>query len=283
MVNDSGVDQIADEGWGGVWGIGEGEGGSCEQHTRARQSIGCRVTLCHNLVSTANGVPAVGVLGCAGWLHKLMWGSIMISEKTVELNLTCELMNYFYKHLGRRVFSIGPSSIQEASFPYDAYVGLPATGFFIQYKRAYVTKDHWKWYINHTKAEDQHRKLQQMQTRGLDVYYALPMFHTPTELTRYRGRLLLQTLWPEPNNLSFPGGPIGRHTIHYNSSKNAFWMTSDEEKPIERPSSFDDVIMKMLNNSKPFSYLFPKLIEIFKQSEGVEDFQGLVIFGILDE
>jgi hypothetical protein len=60
----------------------------------------------------------------------------MISEKTVELNLTTQLINCFYYVTGQIHYALAPSQRQEGQLGFDVSVTAPGGGVLIQYKRA---------------------------------------------------------------------------------------------------------------------------------------------------
>src|SRR5438876_1102727 len=103
----------------------------------------------------------------------------MISEKTVELNLTTEWLNYLFGRTHRVHFALAPSQQLEATLPIDALLtSRSGGGILLQYKRAYVAGADWTWLLNRTSARDQHKRLQAMESRGFAVFYAFPFFHT---------------------------------------------------------------------------------------------------------
>lgn len=103
----------------------------------------------------------------------------MISEKTVELNLTTEFINWLSHQHNTPYFALGPTQAQEAQWGFDAGVFGNSTGALIQYKRAYVNGSVWEWRLNRTKAKDQLFRLQQLEAAGHAVFYA---FLTSTHL-----------------------------------------------------------------------------------------------------
>lgn len=68
----------------------------------------------------------------------------MISEKTVELNLTTEFINWLSHQNNIPYFAVGPTQGQEAKWGFDAGIFGATTGALIQYKRAYVTGTTWE-------------------------------------------------------------------------------------------------------------------------------------------
>jgi hypothetical protein len=92
-----------------------------------------------------------------------------------------------------------------------------------------------EWRLNRTKNQDQHQKLQILQARGFDVYYALPLFHTAAELSANRYRLLLNTFWMKPLSIKPKGGPTGYHEVRFDSSSGMWTVLSGEPTDIEEP------------------------------------------------
>jgi len=128
----------------------------------------------------------------------------MISEKTVELNLTTELLNYLGGLTNQVHYVLAPSQQQEGKLGYDAAIHNSGGAIYIQYKRAYVNRSVWSWHINYTSSHDQHSKLLQLESGGGLVFYAFPYFNTPKDIATKRRRLLLQTFWFKPSGISIP-------------------------------------------------------------------------------
>ncbi len=163
----------------------------------------------------------------------------MISEKTVELNLSMELINHINFQNNLSVFAIAPTQRQEAALGYDVEIGDKGdgNGILIQYKRAIPNGDEYLFHINYTTYENQHDVLLQAETNGLHVFYAFPMFHTIDHIIEHRRRLLTKTVWYKPSQIILPGGSIGKHTLHINRINSTTYVTS-EPTPIEDPLSF---------------------------------------------
>ena len=62
----------------------------------------------------------------------------MISEKTVELNVTTEFMNWMWKVHRTTFTAIAPTQREEAKLGYDVSIIASGFGFYIQYKRAHL-------------------------------------------------------------------------------------------------------------------------------------------------
>ena len=102
----------------------------------------------------------------------------MISEKTVELNLSRQIADWFQFMTLRQHFVIAPSQQDEGYLGYDVELVGGFRVMLIQYKRAYVTGDRWTWRLNRTRLRDQHERLQRLEANGLLVYYGFPHFAT---------------------------------------------------------------------------------------------------------
>lgn len=172
----------------------------------------------------------------------------MISEKTVELNLTTELMNWMWKVHRSTFTAIAPSQRQEARLGYDVSVVGKGHGFFIQYKRAHLKGTEYIFDLNRTSAQDQHRKLCDLENTGVPVFYAFPVFTTVGEVIAFRRNLLFHTLWIRPNAIPVPGGSVGHHEVHYEATTGRHWVTSNEE--IEFSPEQEDPLVRLLNATK---------------------------------
>ncbi len=64
-------------------------------------------------------------------------------------------------------------------------------------------------------------------------FYALPIFTTVPEVIHNRRRLLLHALWLPLSTIPVPGGGVGHHEVHYNSSTGRHWVKSDDEIEFE--------------------------------------------------
>jgi hypothetical protein len=156
----------------------------------------------------------------------------LISEKTVELNMTAELLAWLRWTTGIAHVAVGPSLTQEGRLGFDAgYLG-GGTGILIQYKRAYVAGNVWSWKLNRTQSKDQHDKLQKLEAKGWPVFYAFPLFATLQEVLSRRRRLLVSTAWYRPSIINLPGGPIGHHDVNFDRVTQRWWVTST---PLDLP------------------------------------------------
>jgi hypothetical protein len=170
----------------------------------------------------------------------------MISEKTVELNITTELVNWLYVVTDVRPYILAPSQRQEGTLGFDATIGFPTTGrpFLLQYKRAEykVRTNEYVYHLNHNTTQDQHLRLFVLELLGWDVYYALPKFHLPNEVVANRQHLLPMTLFIKPSSMIPTGGNMtGHHDVRYNATTRSIKIHSDKGAPINKYSSHKDI------------------------------------------
>jgi hypothetical protein len=160
----------------------------------------------------------------------------MISEKTVELNLTTELVNWNYYISGVRPYILAPSQRQEGILGYDASIGFP-NGYptLIQYKRAYfkVRANELHFHLNRNSNRDQHLKLFLLEMLGNDVWYALPLFYQTQDVITHRRQLLKKTLFLKPSWIIPNGGLTGHHEIKYSLTNGNMTVHSEKGKKIE--------------------------------------------------
>ena len=195
----------------------------------------------------------------------------MISEKTVELNLNTELTNWLWKVHHTTFTAIAPSQRQEARLGYDVSVQATGFAFFIQYKRAHLRGTEYIYQLNRTSARDQHAKLVRLESTGVPVFYALPIFTTVPEVIRHRRRLLLRTLWFPPSSIPVPGGGVGHHEVHYDSSTGRHWVTSDDEIEFKPENDGVDVLSRILERSADTNNLMEAMYAFNKVFIGQQD------------
>jgi hypothetical protein len=205
----------------------------------------------------------------------------MISEKTVELNLTTEFVNWMWKIHHTTFTAIAPSQRQEANLGYDVSIVTSGHGFYIQYKRAHKKGSEYIYDLNRTAARDQHKRLCDLESTGVPVFYALPLFTTVTEVLQYRRSLLNHTLWLRPNSIPVPGGGIGHHEVHFDASTGRYWVTSDEEVDFfpEYPSDQLAALLGAARGEDNLMEAMSAFNEIFVSGMGKEHGEG---FGVSD-
>ena len=170
----------------------------------------------------------------------------MISEKTVELNLTTEAINYAYTLTGRTHFAVGLTQAEESVFGVDVSIG-GGSALLIQYKRAYVKGTTWTWHLNRTTKQDQHLRLQILESLGYPVYYALPYFSTLSDVQKNRRKLLLKTFAIRPSTINPIPGPTGHHDVRYDSISGVFSVHSEPSPLSSEPERLSAVVEKELN------------------------------------
>ena len=176
----------------------------------------------------------------------------MISEKTVELNLTTELVNWLFYHTGIRPYILAPSQRDEGTLGFDTSITIPTFGrpFLIQYKRAKLLQNgEYKYKINDTANQDQHNRLLFFERQGFFVFYALPIFTTSNEVISYRRRLLKITAFRAPSSILLPGGPIGKHSVYYNPTTYG-WRVRSEEVKLNGSSTYEEIFKKYIAEMK---------------------------------
>lgn len=171
-----------------------------------------------------------------------------ISEKTVELNFTLELVNYLSVRSGRSCFAWGPTLRQEANWGFDAAIGLSGRFIYIQYKKATVEGPGYVYPLNRTTARDQHSRLLQLESMGVSSWYLLPKFTTLNEIAAGRRRLLTRpnSTWIKPSQIPVPNGGTGHHDLHIHPTRT--WLTSD---PIEMSEPEDWNAFDVVNGGTP--------------------------------
>jgi hypothetical protein len=170
----------------------------------------------------------------------------MISEKTVELNTTAELLAWLYRTTGVTHTAIGPTLTEEGVLGFDvSYHGTATAAALIQYKRAYVEKPIWTWKLNRTAQQDQHLRLQYLESLGYPVFYAFPHFALTSELVSLRLRLLVNTFWYPPSYIKPTGGSTGHHDVTFDEGTRRWQVNSPEPVEMPSPITIGDVIGRM--------------------------------------
>jgi len=178
----------------------------------------------------------------------------MISEKTVELNVTAELLNFLFTVTKRTHTAIAPSQRAEGKLGYDVAYRGSARVALIQYKRAYPNGSVWSWRLNRTRLKDQHQRLQRLESLGLLVFYAFPYFCMPAEVASKRMQLLKWTFWYRPSAIKPPGGPTGYHNVFFDSNCARWWVSSPEEFNLPAPLSISAVVNSLGAESAVVQY-----------------------------
>lgn len=181
----------------------------------------------------------------------------MISEKTVELNLTTELVNYLFFTTGTRPYILAPSQVQEGKLGFDTSIGFPLTGrpMLIQYKRAEYRKrkNEYLYHLNATVKQDQLLRLYILDKMGWDVFYALPLFHMPADVIAKRRRLLIRTLFIRPRWMIPVGGIAamkGPHEVRHNLTTGKTFLHSEEGLELSDTYKFDEFVNQLIQNTE---------------------------------
>jgi hypothetical protein len=195
----------------------------------------------------------------------------MISEKTVELNITTELVNWTFHILNTRPYILAPSQRAEATLGFDVSVGLPGgNGALIQYKRAHVnTPNEYKFHLNRTTKRDQHMRMFVLELLGFPVYYALPFFHTETEVINYRRRLLFRTKFVRPSRIGLLSND--HHELKYNTVTKIWQVFSDEGVVFEGDLDYDEMLREIESqeNANNLSRLLEAYNSVFSNTRMV--------------
>jgi hypothetical protein len=212
----------------------------------------------------------------------------MISEKTVELNITTELVNFYYSRSKNRPFILAPSQRQEATMGYDVEIGLsPAKSAFIQYKRAEPKNggNILVFHLNRTRNKDQHVILKTLEKKGVLVVYALPLFYKQSFVCNNKQALLLHTKFLSPSSINPKGGDTGFHELQYDIPTNKWAVYSEEGQEISNNNIHDvkTFLDKIENNDVQPVQIKDKLKMILQNCNCIEDdefYRGNSIFCI---
>lgn len=171
----------------------------------------------------------------------------MLSEKTVELNLTTELINWFGQLTSRPHYALAPTARAEGKLGFDVSLRGPGTGVLLQFKRAHWDGAHIKWELNRTRLQDQHDRLQKLEARGIPVFYALPMFWFAWQLAHHRRRLLKHTAWIRPSLIVPLGGPTGHHDVLFDPATGVWTVHSPAGAPLGGVGAVVEVVRALLS------------------------------------
>jgi hypothetical protein len=134
-----------------------------------------------------------------------------IKEKTVELNLTSEVIQFLRAVSGRPVSAWGPTPHQEARLGFDAKVQSGGFKLLIQYKSVYrfhQGNNEWRFKINGTTRPYQHKRLCAHANAGIPTFYAFPLFDRYKVIRKSMQTLNLLRLplvcWLDPRRMKVP-------------------------------------------------------------------------------
>ncbi|HZQ01346.1 MAG TPA: hypothetical protein VFB13_17505 [Reyranella sp.] len=142
-----------------------------------------------------------------------------IKEKTVELNLTTEMSNLLSVYFRCRASVWAPTPHEEAQLGFDARIDAAGFALLIQYKHARLHRraGEWRFDLNETVGQDQHKRLCDRANAGTPTRYALPLFDD-YQVIRDNVRTgnlwgLPLVYWIDPRQIPFPNNGVGRHTL----------------------------------------------------------------------
>lgn len=196
----------------------------------------------------------------------------MISEKTVELNLTTEFVNLAFNQTGIRPFILAPSQRAEATLAYDVQYGFPGfKGILVQYKRAHVKNtDEYIFNLNRTSKRDQHQRLFVLDLMGFPVYYAFPIFHLETEVISMRRNLLVHTKFVRPSRIFPVGGLTGHHEVVYYKATNTWKVFSEEGASVEGVEDLNDILERFKETPNNLDELMVAYNLLFSNNETIQ-------------
>lgn len=124
-----------------------------------------------------------------------------VSEKTLELNITTELVSQF-RNRGYQTTTFGLTLQQELIEGYDSSIYVNNYyAILIQYKagRYRPTRRYYTFYINNNSTRDQHTRLLSNNSLSANAYYAFPLITTPMDVIRYSGSIIERTVFVPSN------------------------------------------------------------------------------------
>ena len=184
----------------------------------------------------------------------------LVNEKTLELNISHELMEI----LGVHVFGF---TLQEEGESGGDITFYPPLGnpLLIQYKRTRSGTDgtNGKFEINNNRGKNQHLILDMISRSGMiDTYYFFPLIISDNFLTSNFGRLLEHTIIIEASNIT--GSLNWRDTAHKIEVNNdgRFNVFSNVHKGYSgiKISNFLEVIKKKIYDSETIDMKFNEYI-----------------------
>jgi hypothetical protein len=209
----------------------------------------------------------------------------MISEKTVELNITTELVNWYFSEWSVRPFILAPSQPKEATLGYDVQIGtISGKSLFIQYKRAEKDAVGFAFHLNRTAKKDQLALLKNLEAKGAKVVYALPLFCEEAEVKKYRRFLLPHMLFIRPSKICPKGGDIGEHTIKYDTTTKSCRVFSEEGVEIENDAVMDcNKVFGYFNEEPlPLQTVMGSIKEVFSNVTDDDFYEGNSLFCVPD-
>lgn len=114
----------------------------------------------------------------------------LANERTLELNITHELLNYYqllyfrrHRHTSNSIYATSPTIQEENNAGgYDVALRLPYAVLFYQFKAAKANRGtdgkEAHFVINNNSDRDQHEKLNVLASKNYPVFYAFPIIIT---------------------------------------------------------------------------------------------------------
>ncbi len=129
----------------------------------------------------------------------------MVAEKTLELNLTAELLDYYRRTINPACFFKGLTLREEGIWGYDTSLvrgGTVSEILFFQYKAFRKNKQHF--FINNNRNKDQHQLLLNIALTPRSVFYIFPLFNTDLDVSKASPNLLQKTYFVDVSEI----GPL---------------------------------------------------------------------------
>jgi hypothetical protein len=176
----------------------------------------------------------------------------VISEKTVELNLTADLVYVLQVATGHTYYAVGLTQQQESALAYDVAIKSALPPLLVQFKRAETRQRFLRWTLNQTRLRDQHLRLQRLESVGLAVVYAFPLFADEQALRVPRPDLLSATAFVRPSAIRPVGGSTGTHHVRRDMVSGRWTVHSPEGEELSSPMDFMGVYryMQALNDRR---------------------------------
>jgi hypothetical protein len=115
----------------------------------------------------------------------------VLTEKTLELNLTAELF-WLAKNAGYDPLVTGYSQLEETYHSIDSSFQVGSKIGIFQYKRGHARRNYFTFYINNNFRHDQHLNFYLIDRLTHACYYVFPLFVDQEELHKNSGKLFTQ-------------------------------------------------------------------------------------------
>lgn len=161
----------------------------------------------------------------------------MINEKTLELNISHELMESL-RWLGYDSVLVGLTQLQEQAKGFDAGIAMKTRVVLIQYKRGIRRREWISFHLNANSGRNQNDRLRDMSggLRGVS-FYALPRVCSWLELFIHRGHILDRTIFYDVLDVPIPAGDRRLHTtrLHPDGSISVLSKPREANHPLRWP------------------------------------------------